>query len=279
MKTVNSLSGGKTSSYLAYHYPADYELFALVCVDDPKCGHKDKKIMQYANDKLQKYCSHQEEFIGTCEHISILKTMMDLEQKLGREIIWLRGESFDKMCVKKRSIPNMMKRFCTSETKIKPIFEFCQYRIGEVVNMSVGFRKDEDHRAERFTTSFKNSYRCDIQKKRNIHRWQDTEWRVGSFPLIDDFVLHGDVVRWAKQSGIYFHSDSNCQMCFWKPHQQLRKNFDHSYYVMEWAKRLEKKIGYKFKDDLRMDQIEVLGIQQDFNFGTGSGCQAGFCTD
>jgi hypothetical protein len=30
MITVNSLSGGKTSSYLAKHYPADYNLFALV---------------------------------------------------------------------------------------------------------------------------------------------------------------------------------------------------------------------------------------------------------
>lgn len=29
MKTVNSLSGGKTSSYIAVHYPADIEVFAL----------------------------------------------------------------------------------------------------------------------------------------------------------------------------------------------------------------------------------------------------------
>ena len=33
MLTVNSLSGGKTSSYLAYHYPADLEIFSLVCVN------------------------------------------------------------------------------------------------------------------------------------------------------------------------------------------------------------------------------------------------------
>ena len=35
MKTVNSLSGGKTSSYIAIHYPADYNVFALVHSDDP----------------------------------------------------------------------------------------------------------------------------------------------------------------------------------------------------------------------------------------------------
>lgn len=36
MKTVNSLSGGKTSSYIAVHYPADYDIFALVKVKDKK---------------------------------------------------------------------------------------------------------------------------------------------------------------------------------------------------------------------------------------------------
>lgn len=30
MITVNSLSGGKTSSYLAANYPANYDIFALV---------------------------------------------------------------------------------------------------------------------------------------------------------------------------------------------------------------------------------------------------------
>ena len=29
--TVNSVSGGKTSAYIAVHYPADYDVFSLVC--------------------------------------------------------------------------------------------------------------------------------------------------------------------------------------------------------------------------------------------------------
>jgi len=33
MKTVNSISGGKTSAYLAKHYPADIELFSLVRIE------------------------------------------------------------------------------------------------------------------------------------------------------------------------------------------------------------------------------------------------------
>lgn len=97
MKTVNSLSGGKTSSFLSAHYPADYEIFSIVCVDDPDCAHPDKKVMQYANDKIEKYCAPYGEVIGTCEDPVIFKTMMDLEQFIGREIIWVRDISFDQL--------------------------------------------------------------------------------------------------------------------------------------------------------------------------------------
>ena len=56
MKTVNSLSGGKTSSYIAVHYPADIEVFALCCIDSHNAGRDiDKLLMQMTNDKLQKY--------------------------------------------------------------------------------------------------------------------------------------------------------------------------------------------------------------------------------
>lgn len=46
MKTVNSLSGGKTSSYIAMNYPADIEIFALCCIDSHNAGRDiDKKII------------------------------------------------------------------------------------------------------------------------------------------------------------------------------------------------------------------------------------------
>lgn len=44
MKTVNSLSGGKTSSYIAANYPADYNIFALVRIEDKNCKFPDEKI-------------------------------------------------------------------------------------------------------------------------------------------------------------------------------------------------------------------------------------------
>ena len=46
MKTINSLSGGKTSSFIAANYPADYNIFALVRTNNKKCLFPDEKIRQ-----------------------------------------------------------------------------------------------------------------------------------------------------------------------------------------------------------------------------------------
>ena len=119
MKTVNSISGGKTSAYMAVHYPADYELFALVTIDDKKCSPKDKLLTKIVSDKIGK------EFIATAESDLTLKAAIDLEQKIGKEIIWLTGRSFEKMIKHKGGgLPNQEWRFCTTEMKIRPIWDW-----------------------------------------------------------------------------------------------------------------------------------------------------------
>ena len=80
MKTINSLSGGKTSSYIAAHYPADFNVFALITTTDKMCLFPDKKVRQIVSDKIGK------EFIGTLEENMIVYTMLDLEQYIGKKI-------------------------------------------------------------------------------------------------------------------------------------------------------------------------------------------------
>ena len=70
MKTVNSLSGGKTSSYIAANYPADYNVFALVRTEDKSCLFPDSKIRQEVSDRLGT------DFIGTLEDDIIIYTML-----------------------------------------------------------------------------------------------------------------------------------------------------------------------------------------------------------
>ena len=50
MIKVNSLSGGKTSSYIAVNYPADYNVFSLVRTNDKLCKYPDKKVRQIVSD-------------------------------------------------------------------------------------------------------------------------------------------------------------------------------------------------------------------------------------
>ena len=91
MKSVNSLSGGKTSAYIAAHYPADYDVFSLVRIEDENCRFKDEKIRREIEDRIQA------PFIATAEEDAIIYTMLDLEQYIGRPITWVTGVTFDQV--------------------------------------------------------------------------------------------------------------------------------------------------------------------------------------
>lgn len=261
---------------MSVHYPADYEIFSLVRIDADYCKPKDESIVKYASEKLGI------DFIATAESDKTLYVMRDLEQLIGREIIWVSGPSFDELIKKRRALPNMMQRFCTSEMKLMPIAEWWLKTIGEKIKMRVGFRYDEKERATRFRTETK----LKIGKHSNgNNKWANFEWREGEFPLIENRITHYPVYQWAKSTDLVFPEDSNCVGCFWKPIQQLRKNWEDEPLKMRWFSEMEKanfskrtKVQ-KWKNEADYEQIKSIGLQQDFFFGTGSGCQAGFCTD
>lgn len=282
MTTVNSISGGRTSSFIAAHYPADVDIFSLVCIDCHNAGGQiDKHLKQLANDRLQKTSSHWPEFRATSEDPIILKTIFELEQHIGREIVWVRGMSWEQMIAIKKALPNRAKRFCSFLMKILPIFEYLYMRHPMPVKMRIGYRYDEMERADDFTDTIKFAKSCQPArtKKGFIHRWEELAWRTGDFPLIDDRIMHHQVNEYWKPFDVPFADDSNCQNCFWKQPQQLRKNLETNPQIMKWSAVQESIAGHTFKDDHSLLQIFEMGIQLDFHFGTGSGCQAGFCTD
>lgn len=241
---------------MAEHYPADHEVFALVRIDDPNCAPKDKKLVQMVSDKIGF------DFIATAEDDKTLVVMFDLEQRIGREIQWVTDElSFDELCQRRKFLANKVWRICTVNLKIRPIYRFWRALNIPPMEMRIGFRYDEKERAENVSIEFNG-----------VH------WRVPSFPLITDRVTHYPIYKWAMSTGIEFPDDSNCVHCFWKPNQQLRKNWDDNPQKMAWAASKETK-KRRWKSDITMDEIKRIGLQTDFYFGTGSGCQAGFCTD
>lgn len=272
MKTINSLSGGKTSSYLAKHYPAGYNLFSLVRIEDIKCKPKDDALIKFVSDKLGI------DFIATAESDLTLYAVMDLEQLIGQEIIWVTGRTFEqvnKRATGGKGLPNMDWRFCTTEMKMRPIWDWWFKNINEKVKMGIGFRYDELERKDRLSTTFKGI--IGKSKNGNRNKWGELEWREGYFPLIDDKITHFQVKEWADKSGLIFPLDSNCVGCFHKPLQQLRKNWDLETEKMQWFSDQEKHA--KWKKETKYINIKKLGLQTDFNFGTGSGCQGGYCTD
>jgi hypothetical protein len=282
MKTINSLSGGKTSSYLAMHYPADYNIFSLVCIDDHNCKPSDNKMVQAVNDKFEKYGFLEKygEFIATAEDDKILKVMFDLEQMLGKEIVWVRHHSLDWWIDKKNMLMNMTMRYCTTETKIIPICEWVVKKQLQPVFMNQGIRFDEMERAKKGKDSeYKNKIITGKSKNGKQNKWTKYFWAVGNYPLIYDKISHYKIQEYWKDKNIIFPEDSNCVGCFWKDVQQLRKNWDNQKNKMQWFSNQEKRKGHFFKPNIDYEQIKDVGIQQDFNFGTGSGCQAGFCTD
>ena len=95
MKTINSLSGGKTSSYIAANYPADYDVFSLVRIEDSNCKFPDEKIRKEVEDRIQA------PFIATAEQDTIIYTMLDLEQHICRKIHWVTGRTFDEVTKRK----------------------------------------------------------------------------------------------------------------------------------------------------------------------------------
>jgi len=281
VKSVNSLSGGKTSSYMAVHYPADYNIFALVTIEDQRCS-PPEWLRKKVSDKIGK------EFIATAEDDKTLIAVLELEQKIGKEITWVTGLSFDKLIKKKGMLPNLSMRYCTTFLKIMPITQFIYDNIIDKdnptpVQMNIGFRIDEIERRKkdgRVITDVITS------TKNGRNKWLK-DFHIGNhfYPLIDDRIGHYTVSDWAKTSGINFPLDSNCVGCFWKETQQLRKNYDDNPEKMNWFNEKEKErlspnhANHYWKSGISYEQIKTIGLQTDFFFGTGAGCQAGYCTD
>lgn len=277
MKTVNSLSGGKTSSYMAVHFPADIEIFACVCIDYVPAAPKDPEVLKYALNKLNG------NFIASAEHEKTLRVMMQLEQKLGKEIVWVRGKSFDEVIRGAGCLPTWNRRFCTTEMKIIPIFEYVYYTFGKV-KMNIGFRADEFERRKRGTknTSIHHPVSCNLFGEKRMN-WINTEWREIHFPL--ERIFHQEIIKYWKSENFDFPIDSNCRGCHHKPATLIHKNYLETPEVLEWfalqeeAKKANKaKINtwhddrVPYREKFRMNFTEEI----DFDFTM---CNSGGCTD
>ena len=279
LKTVNSLSGGKTSSYIAANYPADYNVFSLVRTDDKNCIFPDKKIRQEVSDRLGT------EFIGTLEEDIIIYTMLDLEQFIGSKIDWVTGKTFDEITVRngKRYLPNVTQRFCTTEMKLQPIFDWWRKEINEVVEMRIGFRANEQRRAktmlEKANKNGNLEFKAIVGKRKTQNKWADIEWQKPKFPLIDNSTFKDSIENYWKDKNVRFAYLNNCVGCFHRSPVLLKHMSDKHPNKFQWFIDSEEngygkrtfKNGMKYKD-IRKSLKQTKLFDDDFNE-----CDSGYC--
>jgi hypothetical protein len=282
MKTVNSLSGGKTSSYIAKHYPADANVFALVRTSDTDCIFPDQKIRQVVSDKIGT------EFIGTLEEDAIIYTMLDLEQFIGQEIDWITGDTFDEIIKRgdKVYLPNKTQRFCTIEMKIKPIFYWWAKKFNkEPVEMRIGFRANETRRAKKMLERCDNGIQYmkgTWQKSKNgRNKWENIPYRVPSFPLIEDNIYKDEIEKYWKDKPVRFAYMNNCVGCFHRNSIMLKHMSNKESQKFEWFIKQEEKgynsKGARFKTEITYREIKNSLTQLELFDDDFTDCDSGYC--
>ena len=280
MKTVNSISGGKTSAYIAANYPADYDVFSLVRTSDKNCLYPDKKLRQIVSDKIGT------EFIGTLEDDVIIHTILDLEQFIGREITWVTGKTFDEIIVRgnKKYLPNVTQRFCTTQMKLDPIFKWWQKEIAKPIETRIGYRANEHNRAKTMISKLNkdglSTYKTIVGKRGTRNKWAEIGWQKPVFPLINDNIYKDQVEKYWKDKNVSFAYMNNCVGCFHRNAALLKLMSEKHPNKFDWFIEAEQDTGYNirtFKNGITYKQIkhsfkQIPLFDDDFNE-----CDSGYC--
>ena len=280
MKRVNCLSGGKTSSYIAANYYADYNVFALVRIKDNRCIFPDKKIRQEVEDRIQA------PFIATPEDDAIIYTMLDLEQYIGKKITWVTGKTFEDVLSTAGTLPDPLRRYCTTQMKIEPLFEWWRKKINIPCEFALGFRANETKRAKRtLEKTNKKGFlemKAIVGKRGTRNKWDMIEWQKPIFPLIKDNIYKDMIETYWKDKSVRFAWMNNCVGCFHKNPLLIRKMWDKHPDKIKWfaeqeRKKHKKDVWYKNKN-LSYNEILEWDLQVDLFEDDFNECDSGFCS-
>jgi len=280
MKTVNSISGGKTSAYIAKHFPADINIFSLVRIEDKDnlwMKGKDEKTRQLISDRIGK------EFIGTAEMDEIIYTILDLEQFIGSKIDFVTGKTFEQI-IKDRGgyLPNKMSRYCTVEMKLKPIFNWLRENTDLPVEMRIGFRPTEIKRAdkvlERADENGIEYFDAIVGKRKTQNKWGKIPYRFCKFPLIENNITKDVIYNYWNDKPIRFAYRNNCVGCVNRQPLMISHIASKDLEKVKWFEKQELKTNSTFLSDVSFSDILKFNSQgslfEDEDF---SECDSGFC--
>lgn len=239
MKICTSVSGGQTSAYIAANYQSDHLVFALVRIEDHASMYPDDGIRKIVSDKIGA------EFIATAEDDAIIRTMIDLEQFIGKEIKWVTGVTFDDLVKTKGGwLPNKLHRYCTSLMKIQPMFDWWRSLDADPFTMQIGFRANETNRANRMMAKMTEdgylTHKTIVGKRKDgKNKWAEIKWQRPSFPLINDHIYKTDIQNYWRGKPVKFAPYNNCVGCFHRNPPFLKFMFQEHPTKMDWFARQE----------------------------------------
>jgi len=257
MKSVTSVSGGKTSSMMALEFPTDYYIFAVVLTDHELSAPKDKGLLRECQNRIP-------HFVASHEADLTLLNMLRLEQELGKKIDWVASKySLDSVITTKKMLPNAQHRFCTEQTKLVPMFWHCYLNYLESLDkpllMNIGFRWDEPRRIEgwncdkekfkfpasAWTGLSKDGDSCSLFfRKRQQHT--ELEWRISQFPMYENRIDRLDVAKYWLEKGWIFPEISNCRFCFHHKDIEQQRQAELEPDNLKWWLEQEEKSGHTF---------------------------------
>ena len=160
------------------------------------------------------------------------------------------GEPFDELIIKMQMLPNLHKRVCTIEMKIKPIERFMKSLGYEEWYSVLGLRYDEPKRVA--------DARGQQQRYINLcpmYDAKDTNEDVLSFWDKNNFDLKIPVVNGKAAAG-------NCDLCFLKGTKTTLNLLHEKPELADWWIEKEEIIGHKFRHN-RPDYISLLDLSKD----------------
>jgi hypothetical protein len=263
MLLVNSVSGGKTSSYMAIHYPADVNIFALVLTEHPAAISKDKYLIA----EVRRRVPH---FVASHESDETLRAVLELDNKLGSPVVWVASRyPLESYVMGETDIPryrttpmlfNKSKRFCTVEQKIKPIAEWLYVNHGtDPVCMQIGFRADEPSRVTDWKCSndkIKMPISCNTFGTK-MHKYLSYEWRVPVFPLYNDGIAKDFIDEYWKEQPFVFPLVSNCRFCFNHTDLELAQQYQENPALATWWAETEEITGHTYGTRPIMERIRT----------------------
>lgn len=298
MKTITSLSGGKSSAYMAVHFPTDYYLFAVVLTDQSEVAPKDPGLLRECQRRIPG-------FIASRELDQTLLNVLKLEELLGKEVRWIAASdsqenpgmiqdkndwhptplTYDALIRYRKALPNKLQRFCTEQLKIYAIFWHTYLNLMEddkdIVQINIGFRWDEGRRVDDMLNrcdKISFPYQCPVgsKDKKSKHQWIKIDWRIPNFPMFDNRIDKLDVLKFWVDKGWVFPSVSNCDGCFHHRQEELQTQANLYPERMQWWKDWECNINGTWKDRTTYENLLKYRQQSLFDEVESVGC---FCTD